>query len=162
MTGHELAFFLVCSRSHDISYPPAWIPDYTQPFQLTNDSEACFTLYPPHSNTSGQRHTRFTKRFSSYSGMSSGSLQLGAREAFSYTLVCDGEVLHCDSDEIEPFKPRVLPIFPPSSPTPSTQWKTTKQNRGCGVIASRDTVTCMLLQPQRRNAVLKKGLRMRQ
>ncbi len=88
----------------------------------------------PHSSTFGRRHSRLSRRFGPYSGMSSGSPQQGARDEFSYTLVCGAEVLHCDSDEIEPFKPSVLPLFPPSPPTPSTRWKTTKKSTGCGSI----------------------------
>lgn len=81
--------------------------------------------------TLSRRHTRFSRRFGPYS---SGPSQQGTRDEFPYILVCGAEVSGCDNDDIEPFKPSILPLFPPPSPTYSTRQKTTKKSTGCGAI----------------------------
>ena len=54
-------------------------------------------------------------------------------DEFVYTLVCGAKVTNFDlDDKIEPFKPSILPLYPPS-PTSSSN-KSMDRNTGCGTI----------------------------
>ena len=54
-------------------------------------------------------------------------------DEFVYTLVCGAKVTNFESDDkIEPFKPSILPLYPPL-PTSSSK-KSMDRNTGCGTI----------------------------
>jgi hypothetical protein len=53
-------------------------------------------------------------------------------DEFVYTLVCGAKIINFDLDEVEPFKPSILPLYPPS--TFSSKEKTMDRNTGCGTI----------------------------
>ncbi|KAJ3486859.1 hypothetical protein NLJ89_g11772 [Agrocybe chaxingu] len=55
-------------------------------------------------------------------------------DEYVYTLVCGAEVTSCDFDDTEPFKPSVLPLYPPSASSSSAAKQDVKRSTGCGAV----------------------------
>ena len=91
------------------------------------------------SSRTRRRHVRPSRRYGPYSsasssaaaGMTSGLQPQEGKDDYTYTLVCGAELADCEADEIEAFRPSILPLYPPSQ-TASTSKKATKRTTGCG------------------------------
>ncbi|KAF9534857.1 hypothetical protein CPB83DRAFT_843061 [Crepidotus variabilis] len=105
-----------------------------------SDEELDSPVFASHSNAEEapirlRRHPRMSRRFGPYSlgGSSSISSQTEVQDDYTYTIVCGAEISDWEQEDLAPFQPSILPLYPPSSPSSSSLKKVNKST-GCGAV----------------------------
>ena len=125
---------------HNATTNTAGVPTVTRNLVLVErpnwDSDVDFDISPQPDvhlgRTASLRYPRRRQRMWRYGPYNTGAPeQEESDEEVVYTLVCGAETADCTVDDFEPFKPSVLPLYPPPPPAKA---KDTTRSSGCGAV----------------------------
>ncbi|KAF9477846.1 hypothetical protein BDN70DRAFT_933892 [Pholiota conissans] len=104
---------------------PSWDSDFDFDFSAQTD---------PHLGRPGSlRHTRRRQRSRRYGPYTTGTVgEQEDGEEKIYAIVCGATTMECESDDFEPFKPSVLPLYP--TPQAPKSKESSKRSTGCGAV----------------------------
>ncbi|KAF8165909.1 hypothetical protein B0H34DRAFT_671632 [Crassisporium funariophilum] len=106
---------------------PSWDSDYDQDSALALEghlNRLSSSRYPR------RQQRRSSRRYGPYAAGTS-AVQQDQPDEYVYSLVCGAAITNFDPVEAEPFKPSILPLYPP---VPSSSQTTVEQSTGCGAI----------------------------
>jgi len=127
-SGHPYATARPATPTMIIADRPSWDLDYDPDSQTVLEGH----LYRDPSSRFSRVRPRSSRRHGPHDTIAYTQPQDKAEE-YVYTLVCGAKVTNFDlDDEVEPFKPSILPLYPPLAS--SSTKKSIERNTGCGSI----------------------------
>ena len=127
-SGHPYSALRPATPTMLVSDRPSWDSDYDLDSQTVLEGH----LYRNPSSRFSRVRPRSARRHGPYDSAAYSQLRDQSDE-YVYTLVCGTKLTDFDLDEdVEPFKPSILPLYPPLAS--SSNKKPIDRNIGCGTI----------------------------